>query len=52
MYVILYSYLSWRDLDPAEALDDNVVSVVADDDHGHDGHRAERRAQGSIDLAS
>ena len=45
-------YLARCDLDTAEALDDDVVSVVADDDHGEDGDRSEDAPDTRVDLAS
>ncbi len=39
------------DLDPAEALDDDVVAVVADDHHVEDGHAAADGAQEAVHLA-
>ena len=46
------AYLFGRDLGAGEALDDDVVSVVADDDHGHDGESAEDSSQKAVQMAS
>ena len=47
---LLYSHQSWANLCAAESLDDDVVSVVADDDHGHDGTGAKHRAQAPVNV--
>ncbi len=41
-----------RDLCAREALDDDVVSVVADDDHRHNGESAEDSSQKAVQMAS
>jgi hypothetical protein len=43
--------LSSRDFDAAEALNDDVVSVVADYHHCHDGTGPKNGAQTSVQLA-
>ena len=44
--------LARGDLGPGEALDDDVVPVIADGDHGEDGADPRDGARGPIELAA
>jgi hypothetical protein len=48
----IYLYLGRSDLDASEALDNDIVSVIANDNHGEQGEGAENSPQSCIQLTA
>ena len=50
--MILTPYLAGGDLSAGEALDDDVVSVIADDYHGEEGGCAKYSSHSGVQLTA